>query len=190
MRGLLPVYLVVLALGATGTSRSTEPEYSASIHLSCHDSPFLSISAQTPRRDNFPDVELRLTDPLGRHAGSGSHDHQIPNAQYGKIVEIPTRRPSLSKAVAVEVCNAIAGRYIFTVTEHGKAEYRVSVSGADGKYLVVSEVLNLSADGDRTCQYRFLFSMPKSKANIRWLDNKDRPLAFLQHPVCAPVPRA
>jgi hypothetical protein len=189
MRTLFLIYLVVIVLAATGDAQTSEPEYRDSIHLSCLESPFLSVSAHTPRHDGFPDVEIRLTNPQGRSAGNGPHDNQIPKSQYGKVAEMP-KRPNISKAVAVEVCDAIAGRYVIRVTEHGSAEYRITVRGGGDKVDTNAQILYLRPDGERTCEYRFYFLIAEGKAAIRWLDNGDHPLEFLRHPECGPVPRA
>lgn len=188
MRELFSAYIAVLTLAVIGIAQNPGPKYRDSIRSSCLDSSFLSISAHTLRHDGFPDVELRLTDPKGHVTGNGSRENEIPNSQYGQIVEIP-QHPTLSKAVAVEVCQAVQGRYAFTVTEHGGSQYRITVRGNDGKDGNESQVLSFQAHGDRTCQYRFYFLMAEGKVSIRWLDTNDHPLPFLERPECEAVPR-
>jgi hypothetical protein len=133
MRHVVPICVVVVFLAATSSTPASEHEYTDSLRYSCFDHPFLSVSAQVAEHEAFPDVDLRLTDPKGRNTGNGRQDRPIPNSHYGKIVEMP-KHPERSKAVAVEVCDAIEGRYSFTVSEHGRGDYIVSVGGDDGKY--------------------------------------------------------
>jgi len=175
--------MIVLGLAMTDASETQEPAYRNSIHVACPDSRFLSVTAYTMQHDRFPGVELRLTDPKERQAGSGTRDHQIPRMQYGKIIEMP-QNPARSKAVGVEICNAMPGRYSMTVMEHGREGYRISVTGSDGRYVNDTLTLNLQADGDRTCEYRFYFLIVQRKATLRWLDGLDHALPALQHPTC------
>jgi hypothetical protein len=189
LRFLFPVMLLTLA-GPTGAANSG---YSQSLHLACLNDPFLSVSVSAPRHDRFIDIELGLIDPAGRKAGSGGNDnHPIPRSQYGKVVEIPSH-PESSKAVAVEICGAMPGRYLISVSEHGTLDYRLTVRGDDGtesNYGNESEPVNLHADGDRMCRYRFNLSMEDGYLAIRWLDSAGHPLKFSEHPTCDVVPRA
>jgi hypothetical protein len=134
-------------------------------------------------------VDLRLTDPKERSSGSGRQDHPIPNSYYGRVVDMP-KNPDKSKAVAVEVCGAMPGRYRFTVSEHGRGEYFVTVSGEDGKYGSQSQPLRLHADGGRVCQYHFRFLMGEGKVAILWLDSSGHPLGFSEYPGCETLPTA
>jgi hypothetical protein len=184
MRNVLPLCAILFVVGAAN-AQNPKPEYSESLHYSCLYSPFLSISAHSRRHDNFPAVELRLIDPLQRHAGDIVDAPQIPKSHYGKIVEIP-RRPEISKAVAIEICDATPGQYLITVSEHVRTEYVISVTG-DG------ETQNLyirNPEESRTCRYRFYFSIADGKAAIRWLDHSNHPMRFAQQPDCDSVLRA
>jgi hypothetical protein len=182
------IYLVVLVLVACGTASMSELRYRNSLKYSCLKSPFIAVVAYSTRQDGFPDVELSLTDPRGRNAGKNQHGVSIPHSQYGRIVEIP-KSPD-RKAVAVEVCDAKPGRYIFTVTEHGSAEYHIDVKGYDGKGGNLQHMLNRRNYGDRTCQFRFRFLMVENEVKIDWLDEADQPFFDVPRPVCNPVPRA
>src|ERR1700690_1367198 len=95
----LSIYLILLTLTAMGAAETAKPQYRPSLRFSCFDVPFLSVSVHAPRRDSFPNVEMHLVDPLGRHAGSGARRPRIPKSQSGKIAEIPPH-PDKSKAVA------------------------------------------------------------------------------------------
>jgi hypothetical protein len=111
----------------------------------------------------------------------------MPNSHYGKIAEIP-KVPERSKAVAIEVCGATAGRYAFTVSEHDSSAYAISITGDDGKESnIETETLNRRPDGERVCPFRFYFSMAGGKVSIEWLDKDNRPLPFLEKPDCEPV---
>ena len=170
--------MVVLVLIVSGTTSTSESKDHNSLNLSCPHSPFVGVLAYSPGHDRFPAIGLRLADPQERTVGEGLHDHPIPNSQYGRMVELP-ESPDPSKSVAVEVCDAIPGRYILAVMEHGKAEYHILFRASDGKDGKESQMLDLRADGDRICKYRFLFLMADGKVTIRWLDEAD-------HPVSAP----
>jgi hypothetical protein len=184
-------FLVMLTLaGSTGAANTG---YSQSLHFACLNDRFLSVSVSAPRHDRFIDIELGLLDPAGRKAGSGGNDnHPIPRSQYGKVVEIPPH-PESSKAVAVEICDPMPGPYLISVSEHGTLDYRLTVTGDDGtesNHGNESEPVNLHADGDRMCRYRFNLSMENGYLAIRWLDSTGHPLKFSERPTCDVVPRA
>lgn len=180
------IHLVVFVLAVCGTATS-ESTYLNSLKYSCLKSPFIGVSAYSPRHDGFPDVELSLTDPRGRNAGKDPRGVSIPHSEYGRTVEIP-KSPEMSKSVALEVCDAVTGRYIFTVTEHGRAEYHIDVKGYDGKSGNLQHSLNRRAGGGRTCQFRFRFLMAEGEVKIDWLDETDQPFFEDPRPVCHPVP--
>jgi hypothetical protein len=151
----------------------------------------MSVSVSVPRHDRFVNVELELVDPTGRKAGGGDKNHTIPRSQYGKVVEMPSH-PDRSKTVAVEICGAMPGLYLITLSEHGRLDYQLAVRGDDGTGSNKgneTEAVNLHADGDRTCRYRFNFSMENGYAAIRWLDTNGYPLKFGERPTCDAVPR-
>ena len=176
--------LLLLTLAVSlGTA---ETKYSQSLHFACLNDPFLSVSVSAPRHDRFVNVDLGLVDPTGRKAGTGDDNHPIPRSQYGKVVEMPSH-PDSSKVVAVEICGAMPGTYLITLSEHGSFDYRLSVSGDDGSGSNqgnMTEPVHLHADGNRVCRYRFDFSMENSTVTIRWLDKDGRPLRFAERPTC------
>lgn len=188
-RTILALLLVLSLLGIAGTG-AQESEYHGSLQFSCLHSAFLGASAYAPQPDKFPNVELRLTDALGRSAGAGSHNHPIPNSRYGRGTELPDDIKVNRKSVAVEICDAESGRYILNVTEHGTEWYSIVVKGEDGKYGNEARSLNVYPHGDRVCKYRFEFKKAKANVAIVWLNRDNRPLDFLQQPECEIVPRA
>jgi hypothetical protein len=189
MRDAHLVCLSLLCLLLSVHAQKGIPQYSDTLHYSCFDSPFLGIEAYAPDHRSFPNVELELVDPSGRRAGSGQQELTIPHSHYGKIVEIP-EYPARSKAIAVEICDAIGGRYIFSVLEHDKTQFKIAVKGYDGKDGEQIAILNNVSGGDRTCQYKFDFSVVKGKVAIRWLDRTNHPLPLLEEPTCGTVSRA
>jgi hypothetical protein len=182
--------LILCRIAAAGQATTTDP--SESIRFSCLDSRFLRVSAHVPKHDRFPDVELQLTDELGQQAGDGKYNRRIPHSQYGRITELP-KMPNRSKAVAVEVCDAKPGRYLFSVSEHGNAPYRISVTGGDGTSSNTgneTQIIYRQPSGDRGCRFSFDFFLTDGKVTIRWLDKEKHPLPFAVPPDCDPVPRA
>jgi hypothetical protein len=164
---LLPIVLLTLG-GSTGTAGTG---YSQSLRC---------VSVSAPRHDRFVNIELGLVDPAGRKGGSGDDNRPIPRSQYGKVVEVLSR-PESSKAVAVEICGAMPGPYLISVSEHGTLDYRLAVTGDEGtgsNWGNTTELVNLHADGDRMCHCRFNFSMENGYVAIRWLDNTGHRLRF------------
>jgi hypothetical protein len=136
-------------------------------------------------------IELGLVDPQGRIAGTNHSGKSIPRSQYGKVVEIPSL-PDKSKVIAVEICGAIPGLYLISVSEHGYFDYRLTVTGDDGTNSNEgneSQSMNLRAEGDRACRFRFNIRMANGKVAIQWLDKAGHPLPFGEFPGCEPVPR-
>jgi len=154
----------------------------------CLEQPFLSVSMSVPQHDKFPNMDIGLVDPAGRTAGIEHHDHSIPHSQYGRVIEIPSH-PELSKAVAVEICNPHLGAYLISVSESGDQHYRLSVRASDGSGAMLAEPVNLRADGDRICHYRFKLEMQTKHVVIRWLDKNGESLSFGERPTCDAVPR-
>lgn len=188
----LPKLFLLLMLIAAGPRTMEAAAYSQSLRFSCFDDPFLSVSVSAPQGDSFVNIGLGLVNPDGRSAGSRQHGRSIPRSQYGRIVQIPSL-PKMSKAVAVEICGAMPGAYLISVSEHGNFDYRLTVSGDDGTRSNEgneTQPVNLHADGDRMCHFRFNFRMAKGKVAIQWLDNTGHPLAFAEFPTCESVPRA
>ncbi len=189
--GLLQLCLLLMLVAACSTT-TWATDYARSLSYSCFHEPFLNVSVSSPRHDSFVNIELGLVDPNGRSAGSGHHGNAIPRSQYGKVVEIPSR-PEASKVQAVEVCGAMPGAYLISVSEHGDFGYRLTVSGDDGTESDQgneTQSVNLRTDGDRMCHFRFFFRMTKGKVAIQWLDNTGHALGFGEFPICEPIPRA
>jgi hypothetical protein len=187
----LPQLCLLLMLIAAGSTTTWATEYAQSLRYSCFHDPFLSVSVSPPRRDSFVNIELGLVDPNGRSAGGGHHGDAIPRSQYGNVVEIPSH-PEISKVVAVEICGAMPGAYLISVSEHGDFGYRLTVSGDDGtgsNQGNETRPVNLHTDGDRMCHFRFNFRMKNGKVAIQWLDYTGHPLAFAEFPTCEPIPR-
>jgi len=194
---LEPLVLFMLAGVASGQT--------ASLRQSCSDAPFLSITASAPRHDSFVNVELGLVDPKGRTAGTDRGD-SIPRSQYGKIVEMPLH-PERSKAIAIEICDAVPGTYLISIAEHGDFDYRLDVTRDAGPTSDwFSQPVHLHAEGDRVCRFRFNFRMIKRKTAIErldkaghpspigefpieWLDKMRHPLPFGEFPTCEGVAR-
>jgi hypothetical protein len=188
----LPQISLLLMLLAAGSTTTWATEYAQSLRFSCFKDPFLSVSVSAPRHDSFVNIDLGLVDPDGRTAGSGHHGPSIPRSQYGRLVEIPSH-PEYSKAVAVEICGAMPGAYLISVSEHGNFDYRLMVSGDDGTQSNEgneTQPVHLHAEGDRMCHFRFNFRMAKGKVAIQWLDNTSHPLRFAEFPTCELIPRA
>ena len=158
-----------------------------SLMYSCLEAPFLSISVSTPRHNTFVDVALRVVDPQHRTAGYGANDHPIPKSSYGRVIEMP-RHADVSKAVAVEICDAMEGKYELTVWEHSKAEYRVHVRGMDANHHFTDILYPIPEEG-RVCRYMFQYRLDTDET-IRWLDGQGRMLPFPEKPACTPVQRA
>jgi hypothetical protein len=190
MRKSLSVLVpVLLRIAASAQVADAQPH--KSLRFSCIDKAFLSVSVSAPRHDHFPNLDLGLVDPAGRTAGMGHDDRSIPNSQYGMVIEIPSH-PDMSKAVAIEICDAGPGAYLVSVLESGEKDYRLSVSADDGSGSNKgndSEEVNIRAEGDRVCHYRFKLQLQNGHVAIRWLDKAGHPLSFAERPICDGVPR-
>src|ERR1700687_731476 len=166
-RGLaLLVIVLFTVIASEAQTNSSKPRQS--LRYSCLGKPFLSVSAYAGGHASFPDVKLRLIDPLGRSSGDGSKGKAIPNAQYGRVIEMPTH-PTASKAIAIEVCEAIQGDYLITVSEHGKEEYGLSVRADDGATGNEGMGSAFYARPDRTCKFEFRFQMKDHSVTLRWV---------------------
>jgi|GEM_PF-3877390 len=182
--------LLLLTLPAPAQVVSTEQK---PFRLSCPQSSFLSIAVSTPLGDRFPNLELGVVDPLGRTLGYGQDEHVIPSSRYVRTIQLP-ELPDRSKAVVIEVCNAVAGFYVVSVAEHSNLEYELSVSADDGTGSNTgndTEPVSLTAEANRLCHYGFRLNVKKTAAvTIRWLDRTGHALPFGQAPGCEAVPRS
>jgi hypothetical protein len=184
--------LFLLAMASIGSTQTIRSAYSPTLRSSCPGDSFLSISASAPTHDSFVSVELGLVDPQGRTAGTSRDGNTIPRSRYGKVAEIPTH-PETSKAIAVEICGAIAGLYLISVSEHGDSDYRLTVTGDDGAKTNEgnqTQAVSLHTHGDRVCHFRFHFRIAKDKVEVHWVDEAGRPLSLGESPSCEQVPRA
>lgn len=97
------VAILVTVMSIPASAQASGMRVAESLAFSCLGKPFVRASAMTQHRDGFPNVQLTLTDPLGRIAGEEPKGgERIPDSSYGKIVEMPGH-PEYSKARAVEV---------------------------------------------------------------------------------------
>ncbi len=183
-RTLAAIIIVAIAAHA-GNAKRVEPKPRASLRFSCFKKPFLSVSLHTPKRDRFPEVELRLTDPRGR-SGDGAGAKRIPKSQSGRVNDVPGH-PTLTKAVAVEVCDAIQGDYSVIVSGHEDQRYLMTISADDGRLGNEAMSSDLNIHRDRTCRYWFRFSMGSGHATVHWLEGTNHMQAG--EPLCEPVPR-
>jgi hypothetical protein len=174
--------MVVLIIGlAVGQGAAKEVKPVLSLRYSCLDKPFLSVSVFTPRRDSFPDVELRLIDPSGQPLANGKHK-RVRN-HSGRIIEIP-RHPEMSKAVAAEVCGATQGDYALVVSEHANAEYHLAVRADDGNTGNEAMSSAVSSRPGRTCTYPFRVLMQYHSVRVRWLQSNEPMQAAFPDPIC------
>ena len=184
MRPLAAAIIAAIAAQA-GNVKRVEPKPRPSLRFSCFNKPFLSVSLHTQKRDRFPAVELRLIDPRGR-SGDGTGAKRIRKSQSGRVIQIPGH-PTISKAIAVEVCDAIPGDYAVIVSEHNDEQYGFVVSGDDGGPGNEAMSSGLYAHPDRTCRYWFRFSMGAGHmVTVRWLESINHMQTI--EPVCEPVP--
>lgn len=181
MRQAFLLLTVVLFTATAGETKTTNSKSRPSLRYSCLKRPFLSVSAYTADHASFPDVELRLVDPLGRYSGNGSAGKRIPKSRYGRVIEVP-KYPTRSKAIAAEVCDAIQGDYIFVVSEHGKEKYGLSVRADDGGSGHEAMGSALYSIPNRTCKFQFRFLMKGHSVTVRWL--RDRVQIADMDPIC------
>jgi hypothetical protein len=161
--------LVIILFTVTASETQTKSSNSRqSLRYSCIDKPFLSVSAYTAGHASFPDIELRLIDPLGRSSGNASEGKRIPSTQYGRVIETP-KHATRSKAIAVEVCEAIQGDYLVVVSEHGEEEYGLSVRADDGGTGSEGMGSAFHSVRDRTCKFQFRFLMKDHSVTLRWV---------------------
>lgn len=186
----LTAILVLLPLpGVSAAAPRVQGWNTAVFRVSCLDHSFLRISAFTFRWKKIPAVELRLRDPLGRTAGSDRHMARVPSTRYGETAEIPSR-PSTTRALHLEICDAATGRYALTIKEHGTQSYFLSIGGDDGTSARLGPTLLFQPTPGRICEYRFRFERRKSRVWISWLDLDGHELAPSLRPVCKPILKA
>lgn len=175
--------LVVLVIGlAAGQAVAKEVKPALSLHYSCLNKPFLSVSVFTPSHDSFPDVELRLIDAGGQPLPSRKHK-RVSKFQSGRVIEIP-RLPAKSKAVAVEVCDAVQGDYALVVSEYANAEYLLAVRADDGNTGNEAMSSGISSRRGRTCTYPFRVLMQYRSVRVRWLESNEPMQAAFPDPIC------
>jgi len=176
-------------LGAIATAPATERWNSATFRISCLDQPFLRISAVAVGWSSVPHVDLALKDPVGRTAGNYSRYPRVPSFRYGEVAEIPNQF-ARRRALHLEICNASAGRYVLTVTEHVSEDYYLEILGDNSSVAYWSPTLLFHANPARTCEYRFQFIMQRFRVAIRWLDADGDILSPSEPPVCKPIGKA
>lgn len=154
-----------------------------SLHYSCSDRPFLSVSAYLAHHSGFPDLDLRLIDPLGRSSGTSNTGKGIPKSQHGRIIEI-RRLPMSSKAVAVEVCEPVDGDYVVVVSEHTDGRYGFSVRADNGHTGSESMGSVFRSWRGRTCNYSFRLRMTDRPVTLRWLNGNDNAQTSEPEPIC------
>ena len=179
MRRSLAILIVALVAG-TALAKETKP--AVSLRYSCSDKPFLSISVSTLHRDSFPDVQLRLIDPLGRALGFGVERKRIPTSHYGKVIEIPGHE-AMSRVVAAEVCEAMQGDYAVVVSEHANEDYRLAVRADDGSVGNEAQSSWFQSRQGQTCTFRFRVLMANHTVSVRWLST-DHVQTFSPDPAC------
>jgi|HubBroStandDraft_2_1064218.scaffolds.fasta_scaffold25008_1 hypothetical protein len=179
-RGLAFLLIILLTVPAGETqTKSSKPRQS--LHYSCLDKPFLSVSAYAAGHTSFPDVGLRLIDPLGRSSGNDSEEKPIPNNQYGPVIEIP-KHATRSKAIAIEVCDSMQGDYLVIVSEHDKQEYGLAISAHDGGAGNEAIGSTFHSRGDRACKLQFRFLMRDHTVTLRWM--RDQVQVADPNPIC------
>ncbi len=145
------------------------------LRLSCFDRPFFSVEFSTLNRDDFPALDLKITDPIGRSIGSGRNVQRIPASQYGRTCLKPF------KSLAAEVCNAVQGDYEVNVTElNAGSQYRFSVTGNDGKTGTLGQSTTFITSG-RACRYRMRFTFRYNIVSLHWLNDSG---ATTAEPTC------
>lgn len=181
MRQALAFLIIVTCTVTAGETKTKDPEPRQSLLYSCLKQPLLRVSATTAGHDSFPDVEVRLVDPLGRSSGNPRKGKRIPKTQYGRVIEVPDH-PTKSKAIAVEVCEAIQGDYIVIVSGHKKEEYGLRVNADDGGTGNEGMSSTFYSRPDRTCKFEFRFLMQDHSVTLRWL--RDHVQIADSNPVC------
>lgn len=189
----LSILVLIACQGVCGAGRGPHSTVRESLHYSCLDDPFLSVTASTPKHDAFVDMDLRLTDPAGRTVGSGTHVNAIPRSSYGRIVALPSHREIPSKAIAVEVCSPQQGIYSLRVAERQAGEYRLTVQGVPGSggKSSTAQPYHLKAETGRACEYKFRYSVVDGRASVYFLDLQGNPLLpGMGSPPCTTARRA
>ena len=140
----------------------------------CLEDRYLEVSVSSPARDTIPKIQALLTDNRGRTQGFGAAGVRIPRSSYRELIELPNV-PQHSKAHAIELCRAEYGTYKVTIYEHSSEQYRLTVTGSDGKRVADSAIQHLLASEGRSRQYEFVFKVVDGKAAIAWLDSEGNP---------------
>jgi hypothetical protein len=180
---LVSVFIILAAASVCACAQSAREtkEVKDALAFSCHGKPFVRVAALTQKRDSFPSVELTITDPVGRVEGEENRSKRIPDSSYGRIVEVP-QHPEMSKAVAVEVCNAEQGIYSLEIGETGSGPYVVMADGDGDVDIGGSTFLYHVGRPGRVLRYKFRFTIKDRKVDIGWLDDKGKEQAILETP--------
>ena len=166
MHGLFSVS-AILVLVASCSGQTVRSEPTPSLKWSCHGQPYVQVTASVPYNGAFPELELRLTDPMGRTIGFGSHKKRIPYSHYGKVVELP-EHPDISKTLEAAVCRAVRGHYALEVKSHDSVHYVLSITGEDGKDGNQGQIVSLDAKAKRTYRCWFNFEAAGGKVRMQW----------------------
>ena len=183
MQKSLAALIIVLAARSALAKEVSPP---LSLRYTCFNKAFLSVSVYVPHRRSFPDVQLRLTDLLGRTFASGRQRKGTAKIYSGRVIEIPGQgHEESSKAVAVEVCGAMQGDYAVVVSEHTNAEYGIAVRADDGRLGNDATSTRISTRQDQTRKYGFRVLMDGHFVSVRWLISSKH--LQTDGPTCEPV---
>ena len=180
--GMQKCFAVLIIFLVAGNALAKEANPPVSLGYSCSHKPFLSVSISTQRSDSFPDVQVRLIDPLGR-ALSSHENNRIPKFRQGRIIEIPGHAAT-SKAVAIEICGAKPGDYAVVVSERANDQYRLAVRADNGGTGNEGMASSFRSRRGRTCTYRVRFRMVDHIVNVRWLSSTEHSQTLSPEPAC------
>ena len=132
------------------------PQAKPSLLFSCPDKAFFGVSASTPKHDALPSVSISVSDPSGRTISPEGGENNLPGAAYGPVIDIP-KMPQQSIALATEICGAEEGVYKITITESGKASYRLTASASTPNAETEALILRHIGRPGRVWRYRVSF---------------------------------
>lgn len=173
--------IALLFLTCYALSSETAPEARPSLLFSCLDKPFLSISASRPSHDALPPVSISVSDPSGRTVGPEPRQDKLSTATYGPVIQIP-KMPQRSIAIAVEVCGATQGLYDITITETGKARYRLTADASIPDAQTEALILRHIGRPGRMWHYKVSFRREGDKVILRWLDKNGTEQSIVEVP--------